>query len=55
VTVMGMEQTAIMLKEFELKAKAGEQKEKYPDFISKFEEDTATVLAEIDDYFSKKG
>jgi HPt (histidine-containing phosphotransfer) domain-containing protein len=55
VTVMGMEQTAIMLKEFELKAKAGEQKEKYPDFIAKFEEDAATVLAEIDDYLSKKG
>jgi HPt (histidine-containing phosphotransfer) domain-containing protein len=54
VTVMGMDNTAVMLKEFEMKAKAGEQKEKYADFISKFEEDAATVLAEIDHYFSKK-
>ncbi len=54
VTVMGMEQTAIMLKEFELNAKAGEQKEKYAGYISKFEEDASTVLVEIDDYLSKK-
>ena len=55
VTVMGMDDTAVMLKEFELKAKAGEQTEKYDDFVSKFEEDCATVVAEIDHYFGKKG
>lgn len=52
VTVMGMDETAKMLKEFELKAKAGEEKDKYPGFISRFETDTATVLSEIDHYLS---
>jgi HPt (histidine-containing phosphotransfer) domain-containing protein len=52
VTVMGMDDTAKMLKEFELKAKAGEEKEMYPGFITRFEQDAATVLAEIDHYLS---
>ena len=54
VTVMGMDETAKMLKEFELKAKAGEEKEKYPEFVSRFSNDAAAVLAEIDDYLSTK-
>jgi hypothetical protein len=54
VTVMGMEDTAKMLKTFELQAKAGEQKEKYPEYIIDFERDAATVLAEIDHFFSTK-
>lgn len=54
VTVMGMEDTARMLKEFELQAKAGINRDGYPDFISRFEKDAATVLAEIDHFMSKK-
>ena len=54
VTVLGMDDTARMLKEFELLAKAGEQKEKYSGFITKFEADTSTVMAEVADYLSKK-
>ena len=54
VTVMGMDNTAKMLKAFELQAKAGEQIEKYLDYISDFERDAATVLAEIDHFFSTK-
>jgi HPt (histidine-containing phosphotransfer) domain-containing protein len=54
VTVMGMDETAKMLKTFELQAKAGEHKEKYPEYISNFERDAATVLAEIDHFFSTK-
>jgi HPt (histidine-containing phosphotransfer) domain-containing protein len=54
VTVMGMDETAKMLKDFELLAKAGDQKEKYPEFIARFEEDTATVLSEIDHFLSTK-
>jgi hypothetical protein len=54
VTVMGMDDTAKMLKTFELQAKAGEQIEKYPDYISDFERDAATVLAEIEHFFSTK-
>lgn len=53
VSVMGMEDTSKMLKEFELLAKAGEQKERYPEFIQKFLDDTTTVTAEIKDYLSK--
>lgn len=54
VTVMGMDETAKMLKEFELKAKAGEEKEKYPGFISRFEKDTAAVLEEIEHYLNTR-
>jgi len=53
VTVLGMEETAKMLKEFELLAKAGEHKEKYSEFISRFEADTTTVMEEVNDYLSK--
>ncbi|NLD62402.1 MAG: Hpt domain-containing protein [Bacteroidales bacterium] len=54
VTVLGMEETAKMLKEFELLAKAGEQKEKYTDFIARFETDSTTVMAEVNDYLGRK-
>jgi len=53
VTVMGMEEAAKMLKEFELAAKAGEQKEKYGEFITRFEADAAIVIDEMNDYISK--
>lgn len=53
VTVLGMEETAKMLKEFELLAKAGEQKEKYNEFISRFEVDSARVMEEANDFFGK--
>ena len=53
VTVMGMEETSKMLKEFELLAKAGEQKEKYEGFIARFERDTETVISEMNDYLDK--
>ena len=53
VTVLGMEDTAKMLKEFELLAKAGDQKERYSEFISRFESDSATVMEEVNDYLSK--
>jgi len=54
VTVMGMDDTAKMLKTFELQAKAGEEKEKYPGYVSGFESDAAAVLAEIDHFISTK-
>lgn len=53
VTVLGMEDTAKMLKEFELLAKAGEQKERYKEFITRFEADTTNVMKEVNDFFSK--
>lgn len=53
VTVLGMDETARMLKEFELLAKAGEQKERYENFIAVFEADTTAVMAEVNDFFGK--
>ena len=53
VTVLGMDETSKMLKEFELLAKAGEQKERYSEFISRFEADTAKVMEEVNDYLGK--
>lgn len=54
VSVMGMDETSRMLKEFELLAKAGEQKEKYEGFIARFRNDTTQVIAEMNDYLGKK-
>lgn len=53
VTVMGMEETSKLLKEFELLAKKGDQKEQYEGFIASFEKDANTVITEINDYLSK--
>ncbi len=53
VTVMGMDTTSKMLKEFELLAKTGDQKERYEGFIADFEEDANRVISEINDYLSK--
>jgi HPt (histidine-containing phosphotransfer) domain-containing protein len=53
VTVLGMDETAKMLKEFELLAKAGEQKEKYEGFIARFEADSVKVMEEVNDFLGK--
>jgi HPt (histidine-containing phosphotransfer) domain-containing protein len=53
VTVLGMDETAKMLKEFELLAKAGDQKERYEGFIAMFEADSAKVMEEVNDYLGK--
>ena len=53
VTVMGMEEAAKMLKEFELSAKAGEQKDRYSEFITRFEKEAVIVIDEMNDYLSK--
>lgn len=53
VTVMGMDDSAKILKDFELLAKASEQIEKYEGFVAKFEKDANTVIVEINDYLSK--
>lgn len=54
VAIMGMDETARMLKTFELDAKKGENPAGYPGFVSRFEEDTLLVLKEIDDYLRGK-
>ncbi len=53
VAVMGMDSTAVMLKTFELQAKAGENKEAYKGYIEKFTSDTSTALDELKQYLEK--
>jgi len=50
VAIMGMDETANMLKTLELQAKKGESTEDYTGFVSRFENDTTLVLTEIDHY-----
>lgn len=53
VSVMGMDAASKMLKEFELLAKTGDQKDRYEGFIADFEKETSRVITEINDYLSK--
>jgi len=48
VSIMGMDSLANMLKNFELQAKEGKNTEKYESYISRFESDTRSALAELD-------
>ena len=48
VAIMGMESLATMLKNFELQAKDGRNIDRYESYISRFENDTRSALAELD-------
>jgi HPt (histidine-containing phosphotransfer) domain-containing protein len=52
VAIMGMDDLAVMLKEFELMAKEGKNPEKYPEFIRRFREETAGAVEELSRHFS---
>ena len=47
VAIMGMDSLANMLKTFELQAKEGKNTDKYESYISRFESDTKSALAEL--------
>ncbi len=51
VAIMGMDDLAKMLKEFELLAKSGEETEKYRGFIDRFREETALACEELKAHF----
>jgi HPt (histidine-containing phosphotransfer) domain-containing protein len=53
VAIMGMESTAVMLKTFELQAKAGENKDSYRGYINQFVSETDIALKELDLYLGK--
>lgn len=53
VAIMGMESTTVMLKAFELQAKAGENKEAYKGYIDQFISDTSLALDELNLYMGK--
>jgi HPt (histidine-containing phosphotransfer) domain-containing protein len=48
VAIMGMEDLAAMLKTFELQAKSGEDTDKYEMYITRFKEETANAIAELE-------
>jgi HPt (histidine-containing phosphotransfer) domain-containing protein len=47
VAIMGMDSLANMLKNFELQAKEDKNTDKYESYISRFESDTKSALAEL--------
>jgi HPt (histidine-containing phosphotransfer) domain-containing protein len=48
IAIMGMENLALMLKEFEINAKDNINQEKYDCYISIFEKETAEAIIELD-------
>ena len=50
VAIMGMADLAALLKKFELQAKAGDEKEKYDSYITRYESDTAGAVEELGVY-----
>lgn len=47
ISIMGLDELALELKTFELKAKASEEIDKYPEFIAKFKNETSAAIAEL--------
>ncbi len=53
VAIMGMEDLAKMLKEFELLAKEGKETERYRGFIDRFREETQLACDELTNHYLK--
>jgi HPt (histidine-containing phosphotransfer) domain-containing protein len=49
ISIMGLNDLAIELKNFENLAKAGEEVEKYPAFINNFKKETAEAIVELNE------
>jgi len=49
ISIMGLHELAIDLKDFENLAKAGEMVEKYPYYINKFKSETKEAIEELDE------
>lgn len=54
VAIMGMDDLAGMLREFELQAKEGLSAEKYPSYIERFAIDTGFAIGELDDLLNNQ-
>jgi len=54
IAIMGMEDLAIMLKEFEIIAKESIDPGKHEYFISRFEKDTSDAIIELDRYLNNQ-
>lgn len=48
VAIMGMDELAEILKNFELQAKEGKNPEEYESYIARFGDDTKSAMAELD-------
>ncbi len=49
ISIMGLNDLALELKNFENLAKAGEEPEKYPHFIASFKKQTSEAIDELDE------
>lgn len=49
VSIMGMNDLAVMLKTFELQAREGKETDKYSQYIERFKNETAEALTELRD------
>jgi HPt (histidine-containing phosphotransfer) domain-containing protein len=54
IAIMGMEDLAIMLKEFEIDARGNLNPGKYKAYISRFEKDTKEAIIELDRYLNNQ-
>ncbi len=54
VAIMGMEELATMLKTFELQAKGQMEVDKYESYITRFGNDTAEAIKELDSFIRKQ-
>ena len=52
VAIIGMADLAVMLKTFELDAKAGRETENYEGYVSRFESETRSAVEELERYVS---
>jgi HPt (histidine-containing phosphotransfer) domain-containing protein len=53
VAIMGMNELAQLLKNFELEAKEGKNPEKYETYINRFSHDTRMAVGELEDLIRK--
>jgi HPt (histidine-containing phosphotransfer) domain-containing protein len=54
VAIMGMNDLAVMLKNFELQAKEGTDSDKYESYIERFRNDTGEAMKELDDLIKNR-
>jgi hypothetical protein len=54
VAIMGMNELAVMLKNFELQAKECIESDKYESYIEKFRNDTVEAMKELDDVIKNR-
>jgi len=50
VAIMGMDELAVKLKELELKAKAGEERDQYEGYIEDYISQTSEAISELNEY-----